>query len=152
MQFYSVYETKPKFLFGFHGELSHDDYNLVGAADDDIRQFLKDLNEANALNNTLLIMMADHGHRFAAIRNTLQGKLEERLPFFSFRFPPWFKKARKDIYDNFVSNLDSLTTPFDIHATLVDVLEKTSPDLGDLKNRSISLFSKVRFGYHSWNA
>ncbi|KAF0299874.1 hypothetical protein FJT64_027491 [Amphibalanus amphitrite] len=29
----------------------------------------------------------DHGHRFTAVRSTQQGKLEERLPFFSWTFP-----------------------------------------------------------------
>nr|XP_022914226.1 uncharacterized protein LOC111424779 isoform X1 [Onthophagus taurus] len=141
--FFSVYKEKPKFLFGFHGELSHDDYNLVGIADEDIVDFFRDLNESGALNNTILIVMADHGHRFADIRNTLQGKLEERMPFFSFRFPPWFKTTHKDLYDTFVSNLHVLTTPFDIHSTLHDILEKTSPIKGNLSNRSLSLFSSI---------
>lgn len=63
IQFFAVYTPKPKFLFGFHGELSHDDYNLVGVADDDFLQFLTDLHVSGALNNTILILMADHGHR-----------------------------------------------------------------------------------------
>lgn len=62
-KFFTVYQTKPKFLFGFHGELSHDDYNLIGAADDDLVQLLTELNISGALNNTVLIIMADHGHR-----------------------------------------------------------------------------------------
>lgn len=62
-QFFKVYKSKPKFLFGFHGELSHDDYNLIGVADDDVVEFLTELNSSGTLNNTLLVLMADHGHR-----------------------------------------------------------------------------------------
>lgn len=58
-----MYQTKPKFLFAFHGELSHDDYNLIGVADDDTLTMLSELDNSGALNNTLLILMADHGHR-----------------------------------------------------------------------------------------
>lgn len=58
-----MYQTKPKFLFAFHGELSHDDYNLIGVADDDTLNMLSELDNSGALNNTLLILMADHGHR-----------------------------------------------------------------------------------------
>ncbi|GJQ86031.1 hypothetical protein Trydic_g14975, partial [Trypoxylus dichotomus] len=141
-QFFAVYKSKPKFLFGFHGELSHDDYNLIGAADNDLLDFLKNLEKSGILDNTVLILMADHGPRFSKIRNTIQGKQEERLPFFSFRFPEWFKRKHQKIYDNFVSNLNTLTTPFDIHATLKDILDFQSPDVGSLENRSISLFSK----------
>lgn len=62
--------------------------------------------------------------RFAEVRNTLQGKLEERLPFFSFVFPDEFKVKYKKEYTNFQENLQRLTTPFDIHATLADILGK----------------------------
>lgn len=62
-QFFSVYKSKPKFLFGFHGELSHDSYNLIGVADNDLLGLLKSLHSSGALNNTLLVLMADHGHR-----------------------------------------------------------------------------------------
>lgn len=63
LQFFTVYRTKPKFLFGFHGELSHDDYNLIGAADNDVYQFFKEFNENGFFEDTILIFMADHGHR-----------------------------------------------------------------------------------------
>lgn len=139
------YSNTPKFIFSFHGELSHDSINLVGAADNDIKKFLKDLKENNILNNTVLIMMSDHGNRFAEVRNTLQGKQEERLPFFSFIFPDWFKKHHKKQYKNFKSNLNRLITPFDIHSTLEDIVRL--PSLGSLKkptnSRSISLLDKI---------
>ena len=61
--FYDAYPDVPKFAFGFHGELSHDDYNWVGHADSDIERFLINLHEGGILNNTLLILMSDHGHR-----------------------------------------------------------------------------------------
>jgi membrane-anchored protein YejM (alkaline phosphatase superfamily) len=74
--------NKPSFVFSFHGELSHDSINLIGVADNDLQAWLADLNTSGALNKTILILMSDHGNRFADIRNTLQGKQEERLPFF----------------------------------------------------------------------
>ncbi|CAH1960011.1 unnamed protein product [Acanthoscelides obtectus] len=140
---FAVYKTKPKFLFGFHGELSHDDYNLIGVADDDLLEFLKELNESGALNNSILILMADHGHRFAEIRNTVQGKQEERLPFFSFTFPRWFKEKHADIYENFRNNIDRLTTPFDVHATLKAVLNPRNVGVADISQRAVSLFSRI---------
>ena len=60
---FDKYKDKPKFLFGFHGELSHDTYNDIGAADDDVYLWLKSLKENGHLNNSLLIFMSDHGHR-----------------------------------------------------------------------------------------
>ncbi|KAL7287426.1 hypothetical protein TKK_0018535 [Trichogramma kaykai] len=137
------YKHQPKFVFGFHGELSHDSYNDIGAADDDLLGWLKGLKEAGHLNDTLLILMSDHGHRFAEIRNTLQGKQEERLPFFSFTFPAWFKQSHPQAYANFVWNTQRLTTPFDVHATLSHLLDFRGVKDGDLNDRGISLFDKI---------
>ncbi|XP_058788866.1 uncharacterized protein LOC131662900 [Phymastichus coffea] len=140
---FDEYRHKPKFIFGFHGELSHDSYNDIGVADDDLLRWMKQLKDSGHLNNTILIVMSDHGHRFADIRNTLQGKQEERLPFFSFTFPPWFKQVYPQAYANFLFNTQHLTTPFDIHATLKHILNFEKPKEADLSNRAISLFDKI---------
>lgn len=62
-QFMSAYADRPHFAFSFHGELSHDDINLVGLADNDIVGWLEQLQRSGTLNNTLLIFMSDHGNR-----------------------------------------------------------------------------------------
>ena len=66
----------PKFSLGFHGSLSHDDINLVEVADRDTAEHLRKLSESGFLDNALVIVMADHGHRFAKFRNTHQGRLK----------------------------------------------------------------------------
>jgi hypothetical protein len=137
--------SQPRFVFSFHAELSHDSINLVGVADNDLVNWLTSIKSAGILNDTVLILMSDHGNRFAEVRNTLQGKQEERLPFFSFTFPEWFKMEYKTEYSNFKKNLNRLTTPFDIHATLLDLLymqqKKSLPK--PLHSRSISLFNEI---------
>ncbi|KAF7997895.1 hypothetical protein HCN44_009293 [Aphidius gifuensis] len=140
---FNVYRNKPKFMFGFHGELSHDSYNDIGVADDDLYNWIKELQAEGHLNNTILIMMSDHGQRFADIRNTLAGKQEERLPFFSFTFPHWFKQVYPEAYANFVFNTRHLSTPFDIHKTLESILKLDPPSEGDTNLRDISLFNKI---------
>ncbi|XP_066584356.1 uncharacterized protein [Prorops nasuta] len=140
---FNVHKNQPKFLFGFHGELSHDSYNDIGVVDSDLYFWLKDLYAKGHLNNTVLILMSDHGHRFAEIRNTLQGKQEERLPFFSFTFPPWFKKVYPEAHANFIFNTQRLTTPFDVHKTLESIINFKGPKNGNLNERGISLFDKI---------
>jgi hypothetical protein len=137
--------TNPTFLFSFHAELSHDSINLVGVIDDDLTNWLKKLHQTSLLNNTLLIMMSDHGNRFMETRNSLNGKLEERLPFFSFVFPKWFKHKYHAQYQNFQSNINSLVTPFDVHETLADFLELQMYGVNRMPDnpRAISLFDKI---------
>lgn len=138
----------PKFIFSFHGELSHDSINLVEVADEDLLQLLMELKE-NLLQNTILIVMSDHGNRFAEIRNTFQGKLEERLPFFSFAFPDRFKREHPKFYQNFVENAvhGRLVTPFDINRTLRHILqldtETPPPPFVHKPDRALSLFNPI---------
>lgn len=55
--------NRSSFIFSFHGELSHDSFNMIGVADDDIRNWLKSLKADGLLDRTILIFMSDHGNR-----------------------------------------------------------------------------------------
>lgn len=81
--------------------------------------------------------------RFAEIRNTQQGKLEERLPWFSLVLPPWMAQTHPQVVSNLRINSQRLTSPFDIYPTLADVLHLEGTGLGNLAHRSISLFKEV---------
>lgn len=133
-----------KFAFSFHATLSHDDLNMVELADDYTVDHLKFFETNGHLNSTIIIFMADHGHRFDKLRETQQGKLEERLPVFIIVLPPWFEKKYPKSVKNLRINAKRLTTPFDIHSTLRSILHfDYPPKMANLKERSINLFDEV---------
>lgn len=74
----------PRFLLAFHSLLSHDSINLVQVADDDTVAHLKHLYETGELEKSLVIVMADHGNRFAKLRSTHQGTCQIFRPQFFF--------------------------------------------------------------------
>lgn len=137
-----MYEKTPKFTFGFHSEYSHTNSNQLQAADDDFKEFLTFLNSGEYLKNTILILMSDHGARFHEIRKTVQGKLEERMPYFAFRFPQWFEEKYPKAFYNFKTNIRRLTTPFDIHETFHDIIN-SSGSLSQPGIPGISLFNEI---------
>lgn len=148
--FMLTYEGYPKFSFSFLSELSEGYVNLISVADEDVQKWLEELKTKNALNNTILMIFSDHGTQFEDIRNILEGKIEERLPFFSFVFPEWFPKTYPEQYENFKKNRNRLTTPFDIHETLRDILRlqgsQASPvSTSETQNitRALSLFQRI---------
>jgi Protein of unknown function (DUF229) len=49
--------------------------------------------------------------------------LEERLPFIFIWLPEWFKTKHPEIVQNLKVNRHRLTTPYDLHMTLKNVLE-----------------------------
>lgn len=58
-----MYQDRPKFTFAFHSEYSHETHNNVAKADEDVYNWLRDFRQKGYLNNTLLILMSDHGSR-----------------------------------------------------------------------------------------
>ena len=63
-----------------------------------------------------------------------QGKLEERNPFVSIRLPPSFEKDYPTAAHNLRTNSRRLTSPFDIHATFLDILNYTTVLHGNLSH------------------
>ncbi len=107
----------------FIGEISHGDFNAVQLLDSDLLQFLDQFNKKGYLNNTLLILLGDHGWRYGDFRQTVQGKLEERLPLFSMTFPKWFKQKYPTLAKNLRTNTERLTSWFDLYVTFHHLLE-----------------------------
>lgn len=106
-------------------------------------ELVKFLQDGGYLNKTLLILMGDHGARYSQIRSTWSGKLEERLPYFSFLFPKWFEQKYPAAIANLRTNTKRLTTPFDLHETFKDFLRFDGTGPGDVTKRGISLFKEV---------
>ena len=120
---------------------SHDDLNQVERVEPHLLSLIRDLNTKGQLNDTLLIVMGDHGSRFGKMRMEIQGKLEERLPLFSMIFPPWFSKQYPKLYENLRINTDRLTSWYDLHATFRHMLYY--PDLPSNMKHGQSLLQEV---------
>lgn len=143
-EFFRTYHDVPKYSFNFYTEISHDDFNLVQIADDDIVNFFTLLDKENVFNNTIGILMSDHGARFSNMRATLQGKYEERLPFFAFILPKWFSARFPNAYKHLKENAKNrLLTPFDIYSTLMTILTHFNKGKDTDKFTDYSQFDKL---------
>jgi hypothetical protein len=141
---FDMYPSQPKFSFIFHSQYSHDSNNRLPYGDDELLEFLQLMNQRGYLDNTMFILMSDHGNRFSSLRKTYQGKLEERLPFLSIRMPKKFQEKYPQFMSNLRFNSHRLTTPFDLHETFEHLFEFHSSDPYQSKtNRSYSLFQLI---------
>ncbi|CAH0726077.1 unnamed protein product, partial [Brenthis ino] len=131
-------------LFGFFWEvtMSHDYLNYPMAMDDDYETLLKRLDYHRYLDETILIILSDHGIRWGEIRFTKQGRLEERLPLMHILLPNSFRDNFSLAYENMKLNSHRLTTPFDVYATLVDLV-----NVDVLKNENIKLRSRAHYAF-----
>ncbi|XP_013396378.2 uncharacterized protein LOC106163367 [Lingula anatina] len=106
---------------------THDYGSAIQLADADYRDFLKEHNERGHFNNTIMLFMSDHGSRFFGLRSTPIGHLEASNPLLTMVLPPWLKQQYPHIAEAVNSNAERLVTPYDIHATLVDILHSDLP-------------------------
>ena len=141
---FDMYPSQPKFSFVFHSQYSHDTNNRLPYGDDELLAFLQLMHQRGYFEQTIFILMADHGARFSSLRKTYQGKLEERLPFISIRMPDKFQETYPDLMSNLRLNSHRLTTPFDLHETMEHLFEFHSIEPYQSKsNRSYSLFQLI---------
>nr|XP_049707709.1 uncharacterized protein LOC110377992 isoform X2 [Helicoverpa armigera] len=112
-----------RFGFTFIADITHDNAYMISVADDAMVRFLQTLENRNVFEDTLFILIGDHGPRYAELRNTLQGKLEERLPLVAIRLPDRLVRSRPQAKAQLEENSRVLTTPHDLHATILDVLD-----------------------------
>ena len=140
---FDAYPRNPKFAFVMLSELTHNKPNRFQLMDVDLLGFIDSMKRAGHLDNTMFIIMSDHGSRYHKVRRSVNGKLEERLPMFALMMPPWFAANYPNLFANLKENSKQLTTPFDIHATLSHVL--SYPDLPPRDKESFgqSLFSQI---------
>lgn len=109
------------FALMFMARLTHDDLNNAGYADLPVYQLLSKLFSKKLLNNTIIVFFSDHGLRFGPIRQTLSGKLEERLPFMFIYMPKSLSGGKR--HENLTINQNRLSTPFDVYATLKHIVD-----------------------------
>jgi len=118
----TINKNRNLFQFIWSSSVTHDFLNAGYLLDSHFLEFLKWLQNGGHLNNTLLVVMGDHGARWGPIRSYYQGQLEERLPVMHLVFPPWFREKYQNAYQNLLKNRQRLVTVWDLHQTLLDIL------------------------------
>ncbi|KAF4524380.1 hypothetical protein B566_EDAN007556 [Ephemera danica] len=103
MKYYDQFVNKMQqgrnafFSFGLLDKLSHNKLNSVQVLDDELAAFVTRLNTSGVLENTFILLLGDHGHRFADIRQTKIGRIEENMPFLGIHLPESLKHLRENI-------------------------------------------------------
>ncbi|XP_047736350.1 uncharacterized protein LOC108668517 [Hyalella azteca] len=136
----------PVFGYFWSATYTHDSNREAAPLDYPTLRFLKQFTQSSHRNNTILLFFSDHGLRFGDIRSTYLGALEERLPFATLLFPPWFKDEFPETWRNLLVNQRRLTNNYDIHCTLLDILHgayNTSLNLKTPYGLGQSLFLEI---------
>ncbi|CAL7941598.1 unnamed protein product [Xylocopa violacea] len=137
IEFARTFIGLPYFGLFWTNSVSHNNANGLSSMDGRLLDKLKQLEREGVLNDTMIVLLSDHGMRWGSIRNTFVGWYEERLPFIYLWLPEWFKAERPEAYASLLANQHRLTSPFDLYETLRDVLTWS----GGQANRSVGCSS-----------
>ncbi|XP_054711269.1 uncharacterized protein LOC129220863 [Uloborus diversus] len=121
-QFAEHFKDRAYFSFSWINSLTHDFLNMGSSGDHMYEGFFRTLHQGGYLDRTIVIVMGDHGMRWGEIRKTYIGRLEERLPILLIALPEKFKREHPTETRALLLNSHRLVTPFDLHATLVNIL------------------------------
>lgn len=134
----------PYFGFVFSGPSTHNFLNGGRYIVNDLLETLKLLYNEGYLNNTVLMVLSDHGNRVGDIRKLYQLFLEDRHPFLYVALPKWLRQKYPLAYENLKTNGENrLVTPFDVYETLVDLLPNSK--LGNSRSNLSNGFGKSLF-------
>ena len=148
-RFAAKYSGKLRFGFSWLTQICHEFVNYLELGDDDFMEFFKFLKDKGHLKNSFLIFFSDHGSRIDDIRNTFVGRIEERMPLLSIVPPESFIIKHTSLIKNLKDNTERLTSNFDLHETLKDILQnnfdRSEDHFSDSKSvsRGTSLFKPI---------
>lgn len=145
IEFLKSYPAIPKFAFVNYHEMSHDFFPDVKLADDIQRNWIHNLFHSKLMDNTIFILMSDHGIQLGGATKLTQFEWEFINPFIGIKLPKSFIQSHPQEVINLQANKNSLITPFDIHKTLTDIISFISGGQVNLTTHfgSISLFQKI---------
>ncbi|CAG7785601.1 unnamed protein product [Allacma fusca] len=118
------FANTPHFFLSWFAYPFHDDIYSLANFDEYIARFFEFLkSEASLLRKSVVIFVSDHGDRMNFFNSkSFESYFERGLPFFQIRLPDQMKENYPDIIEAIQLNTRKLTTPFDIHHTLLHVL------------------------------
>uniref|UniRef100_A0A914WHD5 Uncharacterized protein n=1 Tax=Plectus sambesii TaxID=2011161 RepID=A0A914WHD5_9BILA len=143
-QFSMKFKDKCHFSFNFLTYLTHDNPNYLEVVDERLRTSLERMFANGVMDNTVLVVMGDHGNRIGAIQHAFVGRIEERMPLFSILLPESFKRRFPTLVSNLRINTNRFVSNFDIYQTLKDIY--TGRYLNEeifREGRGISLFDFI---------
>lgn len=126
LDFVNSYKNEKFFGMFWLNSYSHNLDNLPTLLDNDLTDFWNKLNSTGALSNTFIFFLSDHGIRYGKMRTSVESYYEERLPMFFMWAPLDFQTAHAQYYYNLELNRRRLTTPYDLHVTLRNILQISS--------------------------
>ncbi|KAL1498107.1 hypothetical protein ABEB36_008961 [Hypothenemus hampei] len=145
--FASSLRTLPSFGIFWMNTFSHNYITTPMTMDESVMLFFQKLKDLKVMEESIVILLSDHGIRYGEINNTTRGFFEVRLPMNYISLPKWFKNEYPREVRNFEENTEILTSNYDLYMTLQHILKFSVANYSITSARGCpncrSLFEKI---------
>eukprot|EP01127_Copromyxa_protea_P018988 TRINITY_DN6082_c0_g1_i1.p1 TRINITY_DN6082_c0_g1~~TRINITY_DN6082_c0_g1_i1.p1 ORF type:complete len:616 (+),score=98.22 TRINITY_DN6082_c0_g1_i1:78-1925(+) len=144
--FWNTYEEYPKFA-GVSLTFDHQAQPQGSAClDYGVVEFLEGLKNQDMFENTVVVLVSDHGSKVGQYFTTPSGIKENMLPLLNIIAPNWLVDDHPDLFELLAENQKKLITHFDLYYTLRQLAD--FPNLSRPKelseiNYAYSLFDSI---------
>lgn len=122
-QFVREYKNEKFFGFFWMSSYSRDPNRIPTLLQNHLVNFFEKLEKSGIMNTTVIIFVSGHGIRFGKLKIPVASHYDDRLPMLFMWYPPSFRQRYKRAYHNLQLNQHRLTTHFDVHSTLWNILK-----------------------------
>lgn len=148
--FWNAYKDNKKF-FRLHIYESHElTQELIKYADDKILHFFESFFKKGYFDDTLFLILSDHGNNFGSYYSLFETVAEDRrieglLPVFIVIIPNKEIIYESGLYNNLMENQQTLISPYDIYNSIIHA---SCSDYKDIDTKPKNQFEKG--GIYSW--
>lgn len=128
-QFATEYKNEKFFGLFWINSYSYNSNSIPTLLQQYLIDFFEKLNKVGVLNKTMVFFFSNQGTRFGNMKIPVESYYDERLPMLFMWIPHSFRKRFKTKYQNLSFNQYRLTTHYDLHSTLWDVLKLSNTNI-----------------------
>ena len=146
--FLSRYKGKLKYSFIWTSAV-HESFSSLRYSDDTLLDLLKWMHVKGHMDRAVVAAISDHGLRLGDFTATHIGRLEKNFPFLSLIVPTKLKTKYPWIMRNLLLNSERVTTAFDVHRTIIDIIDKANGTFEEISppvaktHRARNIFSLI---------
>ncbi|KAL3224058.1 hypothetical protein MRX96_049640 [Rhipicephalus microplus] len=109
----------PLFSYVWISDVTHSNPHVLLVLDGPVYGLLRNMQERHLFDDTVVVMLSDHGARFGAARASEIGCYEDKTPFGFIVLPQRLLRRYPTVVVNLEVNQRRLVTAYDLHATLL---------------------------------
>jgi len=143
--YWANYSGKRKLSFFWTNIIGHKSFTGLRSADVNILKFLEWSKVSQSINNTVVIMLSDHGYRMGGPSSSRLGRKEANNPWLMIHVPSHIKERYPHLDQVLKENTKRIVSAYDIYQTVLAILNNKAFEQGRVRPAQLSIVRRNLF-------